>query len=92
MFGYRKLSGPMNKITPWIIMISSILIVTLVTLVAIPLLSLAHEGFPATIENLNILYQTPEYMSGLLKDLVISIVFTILGASIIFSRVKQEIA
>lgn len=92
LFGYRKWNGPINKKTPWIIGISSILIMMVVTLVIIPLVSLTHENFPSTLEKLNILYQNSEYMAAIFKDPIVSIIFTILGIDGVISKIKQEIA
>lgn len=90
IFCYRKCKGPITKATPWIVGVSSILIVVFVTLVAIPLLSLANEGFPATLQNLQILYASSDYMGALTKDLIISIIFTFLGIGGVLSKLKQE--
>lgn len=91
LFMYRKCKGPINKSTPWIIGISSVLIVVVTTLVIIPLLSLANEGFPATLKNLQILYQSKDYMSAITKDLIVSVIFTLLGIWGVISKLKQEV-
>lgn len=90
IFCYRKCNGPITKATPWIVGVSSILIVVFITLVAIPLLSLSNEGFPATLQNLQILYESSEYMGALTKDLIVSIIFTFLGIGGVLTKLKQE--
>lgn len=88
-YGYKLCHGPIDKKTPIIITICSVLIVIVTTLVTIPLLSLDNLGYEATFTNLQVLYE-----NGLLKemtsDLVISIIFTFLGISGIVTKAKQD--
>lgn len=92
LFGYRKCKGPINKSTPWVIGIASVVIVIITTLVIIPLLTLGKEGFDASFDNLQILYQSSEYVSAITKDLIISIIFTFLGIGGVLGKIKDEIA
>lgn len=91
-FGYRFFKGEVDKHLPTIITVSSLLIVVVVTLVIIPLLLLYKEGYYANFANLQILYADSTYMSAVLKDLLISILFTILGISGIVKQVKEEVS
>ncbi len=91
-YGYRLLKGEVNKHLPLIISITSIAIVVVVTLVIIPLLLLQKEGFAANMKNLQILYNSSEYVGAITKDLVISVLFTFLGISGIVRQIKQEVA
>lgn len=89
-YGYKLFGGPVNKYTSLVVGISSILIVIVVTLLILPLLSLGKEGFEMSFYNLEILYESSEYVSALMGDLIISILFTILGIGGVITRVKQD--
>lgn len=91
-YGYRLLKGKVDTKLPLIITIISLVIVIVVTTVIVPLLLLGKEGYNASIANLQILYQNSEYVSAVARDLVISIVFTILGISGIVRKIKAEVA
>lgn len=91
-YGYRFFKGKVDKHLPKIVTISSLLIVVLVTLVIIPLLLLYKEGYYANFSNLQILYGDSTYMSAVLKDLLISILFTFLGISGIVKQIKEEVS
>ncbi|MBQ2938135.1 MAG: hypothetical protein IJE05_04595 [Clostridia bacterium] len=90
-YGYKIAKGKMNKSLPIIIMVLAIIIVTIVTLIIIPTLLMQKEGIKVTLLNLEILYLNSEFSSAIMKDFVISVIFTILGASIVTSNVKKEV-
>lgn len=90
-YGYHKLKGPIDRKLPIIVTVSSIVIVILVTLVVIPLLLLYKDGFYASFENLQILYQSNDFFVSMMKDLVVSVIFTILGISGVIQSIKKEI-
>lgn len=90
-YGYKLAKGKMNKSLPVIIMILAIIIVTIATLLVIPALLMQKEGIKVTLLNLEILYLNSEFSAAIMKDYVISVIFTILGASIITSNVKNQL-
>ena len=89
-YGYKLAKGKMNKSLPVIIMILAIIIVTIATLLVIPALLMQKEGIKVTLLNLEILYLNSEFSAAIMKDYVISVIFTILGASIITSNIKKQ--
>lgn len=91
-YGYKLFKGKMSKGVPAILMILAIIIVTVATLVIIPSLLIQKEGMSISIENISRLYKNSEFSSGMVHDYMISIVFTILGASVITSNLKKQIA
>lgn len=91
-YGYKLLKGRINKSLPIIIMIIALIIVTVATLVIIPALLIAKEGIAVNLENIQRLYSNKEFSSAITQDFVISFVFTILGASIITSNIKKQLA
>ena len=91
-YGYKLFKGKMSKGVPAILMILAIIIVTVATLVIIPSLLIQKEGMSISIENISKLYKNSEFSSAMVHDYMISIVFTILGASVITSNLKKQIA
>ena len=89
-YGYKLAKGKMNKSLPVIIMILAIIIVTIATLLIIPALLMQKEGIKVSLLNLEILYLNSEFSAAIMKDYVISVIFTILGASIITSNIKKQ--
>lgn len=90
-YGYKICKGKVNKSLPAIIMILAIIIVTIATLVIIPGLLIQKEGINISITNIQRLYQNEEFATAIMKDFVISIIFTILGASIITANIKKQL-
>lgn len=89
--GYQLMKGKVDKKLPIIIIVISLLCVTISTLVVIPLLLLAKENLPSTIDNLKILYGNETFQTALLKDFAISVVFTALGISGVITNVKKQL-
>lgn len=90
-YGYKLCKGKMDTKLPIIIMIISIVIVTIITFAVIPLLLLKHHGYYVSMENLKALYQNSEWNSAIIRDYVISVVFTLLGASAVTSSIKKQL-
>ena len=90
-YGYKICKGRIDRKLPIIIMILAIIIVTIVTLLIIPALLIQKEGLHVSITNIQYLYTNSEFSTALMKDFVISIVFTILGASIITVNIKKQL-
>lgn len=89
--GYQILKGPIDKKLPVVISITSLLAVVVTTLVIIPMLLLIQEGYPATIDNLKVLYAYDEFLAGIMQDLIVSVVFTVLGISGVVANVNRKI-
>jgi len=90
--GYQLAKGPVDKSLPWLIGGITILMVVFATLVIIPCLLLQKEGLSISITNLEVLYNHDEFMKALMGDLVISIMFAILGISGVFANLKRQVA
>lgn len=90
-FGYKLFKGPMNKAYPITVGILSIVIVIVTTLLVIPLAELAKEGYDASLFNLQILYQTKDFTNAIMRDLIVSIIFTILGISGVITKARHEL-
>lgn len=89
--GYQLFHGKVNKALPVFIVIISLLIITVATFVFIPLLLMVKEGIPVTQENVEFIYAQEEFISALIGDYVISLLFTILGISGVVSNVRKQV-
>lgn len=90
--GYYLCQGKTIKQLPMIIIILSISIVSVATLVIIPLLLLMQEGYTVNFQNLKVLYTSSEFSSAIIKDYVISLIFTVLGISGVIHKIKKELS
>lgn len=89
--GYQLFKGKVNKSLPVIIVLISILAITVSTFVIIPMLLLNKEGITANFDNLQTLYEYDEFMGALVKDYIVSLIFTALGISGVVANVKKQI-
>ena len=87
--GYRICKGTIDKKLPAIVTILSLLSVTVATLVIIPMMLLAKNGYEATFENLKILYEYEPFVNAITKDYIIAFIFTLLGISGVTSQLKR---
>lgn len=90
-YGYKLFNGKITKKLPITIMILAILIVALTTLVIIPAFLIMNEGVNVTIESIKTLYQNEQFSQAIIKDSIVAIVFTLLGASVITANIKRQL-
>lgn len=90
-YGYKLLKGKMDRHLPMILMVLAIIIVMVVTLVIIPGLLILKEGINVSLSNIQRLYSNESFSTAIIKDFVISVIFTILGASIVTSNIKKQL-
>lgn len=88
--GYTLLKGKVTKKTPTIIGVISVLTVIISTLIIIPCLLLAKKGFTVNIKSLISLYNSSTFVFAIIRDLVIAIIFTILGISGVINQIKAK--
>lgn len=89
--GYQLTKAKEDKKLVYVVIVVSLLVVTVSNLVVAPLLMLAKESFDVSLYNLQVLYNNSQFMGALIKDFVISIIFTILGISGVVSNIKKQI-
>lgn len=89
--GYQLLKGKIDGKLPIIIIVVSIVCVTISTLLIIPCLLMAKEGIEINFDNLELLYEYDEFASAIMKDYLISLLFTFLGISGVVKSVKKQI-
>lgn len=88
--GYKILGGKVTKNTWIIIATCSIIAITVATFVIIPFWLIAKEGLGFSIFHFEYLYASGEFVAAILKDYIISLLFTILGISGVVSNIKKE--
>ena len=91
LYGYKIAKGKINKKLPVILMVIALVIVTVTTLVIIPTLLIAKEGIAVNLTNISRLYENSEFATAMMKDFIISLIFTILGASIVTANIKKQL-
>lgn len=91
LYGYQLFKGKIDKKVPLIITIVSVLSITVATLIIIPSLIIIDEGLPLTLANLEYLYSSSEFIGALIKDYIVSIIFTFLGIGGVIINLKAEI-
>ncbi len=91
IFGYKLFKGEYFKQLPIFISVISIIIVTLDNLVVIPLIELKQGGYIVSFSNLAILYTIDSFKTAIIKDYVISLIFTILGISGVIKNLKNQV-
>lgn len=90
IFGYKLFKGEYFKQLPIFISVISVIIVTLDNLVVIPLIELKQGGYIVSFSNLAILYTIDSFKTAIIKDYVISLIFTILGISGVIKNLKNQ--
>ena len=89
--GYNLAKGKTDKYVPTIIVIVSIASVTIATFIIIPALLLLKEGGHVSISAIKDLYEYSSFTSGILRDYLISLLFTGLGISGVITNMKNQI-
>lgn len=89
--GYQLLKGKENEKLPYIIAVISLLIITLATLVIIPLLLGVKNGLDFSFDILDLLYQSSEFKTAIFKDYAISVLFTFLGIGGVLGQIKESV-
>ena len=91
LYGYKIAKGKITKKLPIILMVIALIIVTVTTLVIIPTVLIAKEGIAVNLTNISRLYENGEFATAMMKDFIISVIFTILGASIVTANIKKQL-
>lgn len=90
-YGYKLFKGKIDKKLPIIISVVSIIAISIATLIIIPGALLIEAGVDANIENFKILYEDSDFFSAIMKDYVVSIIFTIIGISGVVINLKKQL-
>lgn len=87
---YKLFKGEVNKNTVYVIIIASFIAITLSTFVIIPLMLMAKENIIISFSNFKNIYSLDNFLSSLIGDYIISLLFTILGISGIIRSIKNK--
>ncbi len=88
---YKLFGAKVSKRTPTIILITSLISITIAIFVLIPCFLLLKEGYGFDLEMFKKLYNSNNFVNGIIKDYIISIIFTLLGISGILRNINNEI-
>lgn len=91
LYGYRLFKGKEDKKLPIIIAVISVVCVSFCALVLIPLLCIAKEGAGFSFEYLPIIYSDGEILGAIIKDFIISFIFTFLGIGSTIAAIKKQV-
>ena len=84
LLGYKKFGGEINKDTKGVIISVSLIVITITTLITL-------ENKNPQRKNLKLIYSISEFKIIILRDLIVSIVFTIIGISGVISKLKSQV-
>lgn len=87
---YKLFKGKVDKKTPVIIIVASILSITIATFIIIPFWLIAKEGHGFSVFYFKYLYTSGEFVAGIIGDYIISLLFTMLGISGIITSINKE--
>ncbi len=90
-YGYKLFNGKITKKLPITIMILAVLIVALTTLVIIPTFLIMNEGVNVSIASIKTLYQNEQFTQAIIKDSIVAVIFTLVGASVITANIKRQL-
>ena len=89
--GYQFLHGKVDEKLPIIIVIISCICMTISTFIITPILLLNKENIAININSFKWLYNSSIFLSALIKDYIISLLFTFLGISGVVSNIRRQI-
>lgn len=89
--GYQLLKGKIDGKLPTIIIIVSVICVTISTLLIIPCLLMAKEGMEVSVESLERLYRYNKFSNAIMKDYIVSLLFTFLGVGGVVKNIKKQV-
>ena len=61
-------------------------------MIIIPAWLLAKEGLPVTLQSIKNLYSFNDFSTAIVKDYFITVIFSVLGASVVTSSIKKQLA
>lgn len=89
--GYQLFKGKVDDKLPMIIVIISFICITISTFIIIPILLMNKENIIVNIDNFKSLYDYSPFISAIIRDYAISLIFTFLGISGVVKNVRKQI-
>ena len=87
---YKKFGGEVTKKTSITIGVISLVIVTFLVFIVIPLALMVSEGHGFNFAYLGVLYSDSEFVSAIISDYVVSVIFTLLGISGVVASINKD--
>lgn len=87
---YKKFGGEVTKKTSITIGVISLVIVTFLVFIVIPLALMVSEGHGFNFAYLGVLYSDGEFVSAIISDYVVSVIFTLLGISGVVASINKD--
>ena len=89
-YGYKLTKAKIDKKLPVILSITSFVSITVTTLIIIPIVYMVKEKVPVNLEMFKLIYSFDEFISAIMTDYIISLLFCIaVIGSIIYNLNKQ---
>lgn len=89
--GYQLFKGRVDDKLPMIIVIISFICITISTFIIIPVLLMSKENIIINMDNFKSLYDYSPFISAVIRDYAISLIFTFLGISGVVKNVRKQI-
>ncbi len=90
-YGYKLFKGKLDKKLPIIIIVLALIIVTIATLLVIPAMLLNKNNLEVSFNSIKNLYTYNNFISGIMRDYIISVLFTVLGAGTVAFTIKKQL-
>lgn len=87
---YKKFGGEVTKKTSITIGVISLVIVTFLVFIVLPLALMVSEGHGFNFAYLGVLYSDSEFVSAIISDYVVSVIFTLLGISGVVASINKD--
>lgn len=89
-YGYKVTKAKIDKKLPVILSIASFISITATMFIIIPMCLMAEEGMPISVDNLISLYNYDEFMSAMIQDYVVALLFCLVViGGIVYNLNKQ---
>lgn len=90
-YGYKLFKGKIDKKLPIILMVIAIITVSFTILFMIPAIMIYQHGMAVSVDSLKYVYSLEDFSSGIIRDLLISVLFTLLGARVVTSNIRKQL-
>lgn len=87
-YGYKLFKGPLNKHTPVIVTVISLLVMAVVIMLVIPIILMMKYNDPVSFSEL---FNGGEYIRGIVSESYFSILFTFVGIAAIIALIKKDV-
>ena len=90
-YGYKLTKAKIDKKLPIILSIASFIAITATMLLIIPIIYMVKEEVPVSIETIQILYQSEEFVTAISTDYIVSLLFCLVVIGGIVVNLNKQI-